>query len=61
LTGSTALAALAVNLVVAAVLTVVLGGRGRADDLDGTRPDEYDELEADEAREPAPLVGAGVR
>jgi hypothetical protein len=47
--------------VVAAVLTVVLGERGRADDLDETRPDEYDELEAEEAREPAPLVGAGVR
>ncbi len=60
-TAYTALAALAVNLVVAVVVTVVLGGRGRADDLDETRPHEYDELEAEEIREPAPLVGAGAR
>jgi SSS family solute:Na+ symporter len=57
-TAYTALAALAVNLVVAAVLTLVLGGRGRADERDETRPEEYDELE--ETREPAPTVGAGV-
>jgi solute:Na+ symporter, SSS family len=57
-TAYTALAALAVNLVVAAVVTVVLGGRGHADDRDETRPRDYDELE--EAREPAPLVGAGA-
>ena len=57
-TAYTALAALVLNLVVAAVLTVLLGGRGRADELDETRPQEYDELE--ETREPAPTVGAGV-
>ena len=51
-------AALAVNLVVATVLTLVLGDRGRADDRDETRPEDYDELE--ETREPAPTVGAGV-
>ena len=60
-TAYTALAAFAVNLAVAAVVTVVLGGRGRADDLDETRPREYDELEVEETREPAPLVGAGAR
>ncbi len=52
------LATLALNLVVAAVLTVVLGDRGRTDELDETRPEEYDELE--QTREPAPAVGAGV-
>jgi solute:Na+ symporter, SSS family len=57
-TAYTALAALAVNLVVAAVVTLVLGDRGRSDDEDETRPEEYDELE--ETREPAPTVGAGV-
>ena len=57
-TAYTALAALVLNLVVAAVLTVLLGGRGRADELDETSPQEYDELE--ETREPAPTVGAGV-
>jgi hypothetical protein len=57
-TAYTALVALALNLVVAAVSTVVLGDRGRADDLDETRPADYDELE--ETREPAPTVGAGV-
>ena len=46
------------NLVVAAVVTLVLGRSGRADELDETRPQEYDELE--ETREPAPTVGAGV-
>ena len=35
-----------------------MGGRGRADERDETRPEEYDELE--ETREPAPAVGAGV-
>ena len=44
-TAYTALAALALNLVVAGVLTVVLGDRGRTDELDETRPEEYDELE----------------
>jgi hypothetical protein len=58
-TAYTALAALAVNLAVAAIVTVLLGGRGRADDRDETRPPDYEELE--EAREPAPLVGAGAR
>jgi hypothetical protein len=43
---------------VAAVLTIVLGDRGRTDELDETRAEEYDELE--ETREPAPAVGAGV-
>ena len=57
-TGYTALVALASNLVVAAVITVLLGGRGRADRRDETRPEEYDELV--ETREPAPTVGAGV-
>jgi len=57
-TGYTALVALAVNLVVAAVITVLLGGRGRAARRDETRPEEYDELV--ETREPAPTVGAGV-
>ena len=57
-TAYTALTALALNLVVASVITIVLGDRGRADELDETRPDEYDELE--EAREPAPSVSAGV-
>ncbi|HZC13419.1 MAG TPA: sodium:solute symporter family protein [Thermoleophilaceae bacterium] len=57
-TAYTALAALAVNLVVAAALTLLLGDRGRSDDEDETRPEEYDELE--ETREPAPTAGAGV-
>jgi hypothetical protein len=54
----TGLVALAVNLVVAGALTLVLGGRGRADELDETRDVDYDELL--ETREPAPTVGAGV-
>jgi SSS family solute:Na+ symporter len=54
----TGLVALALNLAVAAVLTVVLGGRGRADALDETKPDDYDELH--ETHEPAPTVSAGV-
>jgi solute:Na+ symporter, SSS family len=57
-TGYTGLVALALNLVVATLITVVLGGRGRTDRLDETRPEEYDELV--ETREPAPTVGAGV-
>jgi hypothetical protein len=52
------LVALALNLVVAAVITLVLGRRGGADRLDETRPEEYDELR--ETGEPAPTVGAGV-
>jgi hypothetical protein len=57
-TGYTALVALALNLVVSAAVTLVLGGRGRADERDETRAEEYDELR--ETREPAPTVGAGV-
>jgi solute:Na+ symporter, SSS family len=57
-TAYTALAALLLNLVVATVLTLVLGDRGRADDLDETRPEDYDELE--ETGEPAPTAAAGV-
>jgi hypothetical protein len=40
------------------VVTLLLGGRGRTDERDETRPADYDELE--ETREPAPTVGAGV-
>jgi solute:Na+ symporter, SSS family len=54
----TGLVALALNLAIAAVLTLVLGGRGRADALDETKPDDYDELH--ETHEPAPTVSAGV-
>jgi solute:Na+ symporter, SSS family len=57
-TGYTALVALALNLVVSAALTLILGRRGRADERDETRVEEYDELR--ETREPAPTVGAGV-
>jgi SSS family solute:Na+ symporter len=57
-TAYTGLVALALNLLVATVLTLVLGSRGRADELDETRPAEYDELA--ETREPAPTVSAGV-
>jgi solute:Na+ symporter, SSS family len=57
-TAYTALVALALNLVVSAAITLVLGRRGRTDELDETRPEDYDELE--ETREPAPTVGAGV-
>jgi solute:Na+ symporter, SSS family len=54
----TGLVALALNLAVATVLTVVLGSRGRADAEDETRPEDYDELH--ETHEPAPTVSAGV-
>jgi solute:Na+ symporter, SSS family len=54
----TGLVALALNLLVAALITLVLGRRGRADRLDETRPEEYDEIV--ETREPAPAVGTGV-
>ena len=54
----TGLVALFLNLVVASVLSVILGGRGRADADDETRPADYDELH--ETHEPAPTVGAGV-
>src|SRR5215218_10339473 len=57
-TAYTGLVALALNLVVATVITLVLGRRGRADRLDETRPEEYDELM--ETGQPAPTVGAGV-
>jgi hypothetical protein len=39
-------------------VTLLLGGRARADELDETREVDYDELR--ETREPAPAVGAGV-
>ncbi len=54
----TGLVALALNLVVASVLTLLLGGRGRADAADETQPGDYDELH--ETHEPAPTVSAGV-
>jgi hypothetical protein len=57
-TACTGLVALALNLVVAVVVTVLLGDRGRADERDETREEDYDELV--ETREPAPTVGAGV-
>jgi hypothetical protein len=47
-----------VNLVVAAVVTVCLGDRGRAEDEDETRVEAYDELR--ETGEPATTVRAGV-
>jgi solute:Na+ symporter, SSS family len=57
-TAYTGLVALVLNLVVAAIFTLALGGRGRADELDETRPSDYDELR--ETQEPAPTVGAGL-
>jgi solute:Na+ symporter, SSS family len=57
-TAYTGLVALALNLLIAAALTVLLGQRGRADERDETRPDEYDELV--ETGEPAPTVQAGL-
>ena len=57
-TAYTALVALALNLLVAGVLTLVLGDRGRADDEDETRAEDYDEFE--ETGEPASTVSAGV-
>jgi solute:Na+ symporter, SSS family len=58
-TAYTGLVALALNLAVSAVLTVLLGRRGRADERDETRAEEYDEL--GETREPVPTVAAGMR
>jgi hypothetical protein len=57
-TAYTGVVALVLNLAVAGVLTVGLGSRGRADELDETRPEDYDELH--ETHEPAPTVSAGV-
>jgi solute:Na+ symporter, SSS family len=57
-TAYTALVALLLNLVVSALLTAILGDRGRADEEDETRAEDYDELM--ETGEPAPTVGAGV-
>lgn len=54
----TGLVALFVNLVVATGLTLLLGQRGRADEVDETEPGDYDELH--ETREPAPTVSTGV-
>jgi solute:Na+ symporter, SSS family len=54
----TGLVALALNLAVATVLTLFMGGRGRSEELDETRAEDYDELH--ETHEPAPTVGAGV-
>jgi solute:Na+ symporter, SSS family len=53
-TAYTGLVALLVNLAVTTVVTLVLGGRGRGDELDETRPGDYDELH--ETREPAPVA-----
>jgi hypothetical protein len=39
-------------------VTLVLGGRGPADELDETREPDYDELR--ETNEPEPTVDAGV-
>ena len=57
-TAYTGLVALVLNVVVAGLLTLVLGKAGRGDELDETREVDYDELR--ETREPAPTVGAGV-
>ena len=57
-TAYTGLVALALNLFVAGIVTLVLGRHGRGDELDETREGDYDELR--ETCEPAPTVGAGV-
>jgi SSS family solute:Na+ symporter len=57
-TAYTGMVALVINLAVAGVLTLVLGSRGRGDELDETRDEDYDELH--ETHEPAPTVAAGV-
>jgi solute:Na+ symporter, SSS family len=57
-TAYTGLVAFALNLVVSAAGTVLLGDRGRTDELDETREAEYDELV--ETGRPAPTVSAGV-
>ena len=54
----TGLVALFLNVVVAGVFTLVLGRKGRGDELDETREEEYDELR--ETGEPAPTAAAGV-
>jgi solute:Na+ symporter, SSS family len=54
----TGLVALALNLAVAATISILLGRRARADELDETEPSDYDELH--ETHEPAPTVSAGV-
>jgi hypothetical protein len=54
----TGLVALFLNLVVAGIATVLMGGRGRGDELDETRVEDYDELR--ETGEPAPTAAAGV-
>ena len=54
----TGLVALALNVIVAGVATLLLGNRGRGDELDETREEEYDELR--ETGEPAPTAAAGV-
>jgi solute:Na+ symporter, SSS family len=54
----TGLVALFLNLVVAGLATVLMGGRGRGDELDETRAEDYDELR--ETGEPAPTAAAGV-
>jgi solute:Na+ symporter, SSS family len=54
----TGLVAVTLNLIVASVLTLLLGGRARDDHADETQPADYDELH--ETHEPAPAVSAGV-
>jgi solute:Na+ symporter, SSS family len=54
----TGLVALLLNVAVTSLVTLLLGGRDRADELDETREVDYDELR--ETHEPAPTAGAGV-